>query len=134
MGLDVETFNLILNSGFEELWLHQQILHYDTESLGDSHPSRRSLDAIGALGLASHYLNSMMMESSLQQIFSLTPSTAYQYTTFGLAILHKMLCNMHDKLMTHAFTTPLALAIGLQLIWGCVPKPLLVYFTQCLIL
>jgi hypothetical protein len=49
MGLDVEMFNLILNSGFEESWLHQPIPRYDTESLGDSRPSRRSLDASGVL-------------------------------------------------------------------------------------
>ena len=97
MGLDVETFNFVLNSGFAESWLLQPIPRDDTGSSGCSRPGRRSLDANGALGLALHYLNSTMMESSLQQIFGLIPSTTSRYITFSLAIFLKMLRNIRDS-------------------------------------
>jgi hypothetical protein len=91
MGFDVETFNFILDSGFGELWNLMPIPRDDTNSSGNLWPGRRSLDVSGALGLVLHYLNSTVMELSLQEIFSLIPSTVSRYITFGLEILLNIL-------------------------------------------
>ena len=60
------------------------------------HPGGRSLDSDGALGFVLHYLNSTMLESTLQQVFGLIPATVSCYVTFGLDILLEMLRQMHD--------------------------------------
>ncbi|KIY48681.1 hypothetical protein FISHEDRAFT_42869 [Fistulina hepatica ATCC 64428] len=87
MGLDVETFNLILNGGFSEKWNTTRVTRPDRP--GTAHPrlSRRSLDAAGALGLILHYLNSTISDINLCQIFALIPSTVNRYIDFSLALL-----------------------------------------------
>ena len=97
MGFDVRTFNFIIDSGFGERWHHTPIPREDTRSLGNPRPGGRSLDVSGALGLVLHYLNSTMMEFSLQQIFRLIPSTVSRYITFGLDILLEILRHIPDS-------------------------------------
>ncbi|KAE9395858.1 hypothetical protein BT96DRAFT_958416 [Gymnopus androsaceus JB14] len=46
---------------------------------------RRSLDAAGALGLILHYLNSTMLDVSLEQIFALIPTTFVENEALILA-------------------------------------------------
>jgi hypothetical protein len=87
MGFDVKTFNYIVESGFGSRWLSQPIPRPEVHTSGNSRPSGRSLDSWGALGLVLHFLNSTMTEVSLQQIFSLIPTTVSRYIQFGLKIL-----------------------------------------------
>ncbi|KIJ92624.1 hypothetical protein K443DRAFT_13455 [Laccaria amethystina LaAM-08-1] len=96
MGFDVETFELIVRSGFGTLWLSRPIPRADATTHGEPRPGGRSLDAWGALGLVLHYLNSTMLEISLQQIFALMPTTVSQYITFGLQILLETLRALPD--------------------------------------
>ena len=96
MGFDVATFKFIINAGFQERWLSRPIPRTEGSVLGGPHPGGRSLDSDGALGLVLHYLNSTMLESTLQQVFGLIPATVSRYVTFGLDILLKTLCQMHD--------------------------------------
>ncbi|KAG2346649.1 hypothetical protein BDR05DRAFT_974303 [Suillus weaverae] len=78
MGIDVQTFGLILTSGFASQWYKKPIARIDP------------------LGLILHYLNSTMHETSLQQIFALTPATISCYLTSGLPMLLETLCSMAD--------------------------------------
>jgi len=96
MGFNVETFELIVQSGFGERWYMQPIPHTDSSSHGEPRPGARSLDAWGALGLVLHYLNSTMLEITLQQIFALIPATTSRYIAFGLQILLETLREMPD--------------------------------------
>ena len=97
MGFNVETFELIVHSGFAERWYTQPIPRTDLlSSHGEPRPGARSLDAWGALGLVLHYLNSTMLEITLQQIFALIPATASRYIIFGLRILLETLHEMPD--------------------------------------
>ena len=96
MGFDVKTFELIVRSGFGTLWLSQPIPRADASTHGEPRPGGRSLDAWGALGLVLHYLNSTMLEISLQQIFALIPTTVSRYINFGLEILLKTLHSLPD--------------------------------------
>ena len=97
MGVDVETFNFIINSGFWKLWDLAPIPRDDTSSSGNARPGRRSLDVNGALGLVLHYLNSTIMELNLQEIFGLIPSTVSRYITFSLKILLNILRRIPDS-------------------------------------
>ncbi|KAI0276460.1 hypothetical protein BC826DRAFT_976777, partial [Russula brevipes] len=97
MGFDVKTFNFIIDSGFQELWDHTPIPRYDTSSSGNPRPRRRSLDVNGALGLVLHYLNSTVVELSLQEVFGLIPSTVSRYITFSLKILLNILRRIPDS-------------------------------------
>jgi len=63
---------------------------------GNPKPGQRSLDAAGALGLVLHYLNSTMWEISLQQIFTLIPSSVSCYISFTLHILYDVITTMPD--------------------------------------
>ncbi|KAF8797407.1 hypothetical protein BYT27DRAFT_7228995 [Phlegmacium glaucopus] len=96
MGFNVETFELIIQSGFRERWYTQPIPCTDSSSHGEPRPGARSLDESGALGLILHYLNSTMLEITLQQIFALIPATTSCYITFGLQILLETLREMPD--------------------------------------
>jgi len=96
MGFDVETFELIVTSGFGARWYSQPIRCADAAPSGNPRPGARSLDAWGALGLVLHYLNSTMSEISLQQIFSLIPTTVSRYIHFGLTNLQDTLREMKD--------------------------------------
>ena len=100
MGFDTATFELIISSGFGQRWYDTPIPRLDTNKEGSSRPGRRSLDASGALGLLLHYLNSTMHTISLQQIFTLIPSTVSCYITFGLPILLDTLHHMPDAAIT----------------------------------
>ena len=96
MGFDVETFELIVTSGFGARWYSQPIRRADAAPSGNPRPGARSLDAWGALGLVLHYLNSTMSEISLQQIFGLIPTTVSRYIRFGLTNLRDTLREMKD--------------------------------------
>ncbi|KAK7459484.1 hypothetical protein VKT23_009467 [Stygiomarasmius scandens] len=86
-GFNVEGFNMILHSGFEDLWELNPIPWTDVPSTANPRAYHRSLDAAGALGLALHYLNSTVLETSLAEIFALIPSTVDRYISFSLTIL-----------------------------------------------
>ena len=60
MGIDVTTFEYILNQGFAETWNTTPIPHDYISSTALPRTDRRSLDAAGALGLTLHYLASTM--------------------------------------------------------------------------
>ena len=94
--MHIQTFELIVQSGFSKCWCMQPIPHTDSSCHGEPHPGARSLDARGVLGLVLHYLNSTMLEITLQQIFALIPATTSQYIAFGLQILLKTLHEMPD--------------------------------------
>ncbi|KAJ7226867.1 hypothetical protein GGX14DRAFT_385658 [Mycena pura] len=91
MGVDVTTFNYILQMGFADLWNSERIPRPDALRAGRTRPGAHSLDASGALGLVLHFLNSTMREISLQQIFALIPSTVSRYITFGMDLLLRVL-------------------------------------------
>ncbi|KAI0071605.1 hypothetical protein K474DRAFT_1606646 [Panus rudis PR-1116 ss-1] len=94
MGLDVHTFHLILQAGFEYLWDTTPISRSDTNQYGEARVATRSLDAAGGLGLYLHWITSTMRETSLQQIFALIPSTVNRYLRFASLILHATLKSM----------------------------------------
>ena len=84
MGIDVATFEHILNEGFAEMWNTSAIPHNDVSLVALPHIDCHSLDAAGALGLTLHYVMSTMCELSLQQIFGLIPSMVSHYLSFSL--------------------------------------------------
>ena len=96
MGFDVRCFQLILESGFQEVWDTHPISRPDTSAHGHPRPSSRSLDACGALGLSLHYLSSAIPETGLQQIFALVPTTVSRYINFSLHILIHTLRSIPD--------------------------------------
>ncbi|EIW77798.1 hypothetical protein CONPUDRAFT_92166 [Coniophora puteana RWD-64-598 SS2] len=96
MGVDVETFDYILASGFGSKWNALPIPRDDTNQQGRARLGRRSLDAAGALGLVLHYLNSTMRETSLMQIFALIPSTVSRYIRFAMRILLRTLRHLPE--------------------------------------
>lgn len=96
MGVDVNTFHLILQSGFEHIWDTTPISHTDTNCHGKVHLAARSLDAVGALGLYLYWIISTMRETSLQQIFALIPSTVNRYLHFAGLILHATLKSIYQ--------------------------------------
>ena len=96
MGIDCSTFDAILRAGFSQHWNTQAIPRSDANPYGNPRLGRRSLTAEGALGLAYHYLTSAMSDTSLQQIFALTPSTVSRYRQFSLSILLQTLKSMPD--------------------------------------
>jgi hypothetical protein len=73
MGLNVQTFYLLLESRFQESWESQPILQVDANSHCQSWLQAQSLDVVGSLGLILHYLTSTIPETALQQIFALIP-------------------------------------------------------------
>ena len=87
MGLDMTTFQLLLDVGFKFLWDSVPIPRTDTNINGEPRVGARSLDAAGGLGLYLHYLRSPMREVGLQLIFALIPSTVNRYLTFARQIL-----------------------------------------------
>ena len=98
MGINVETFDFILESGFTDRWNDWTITatRNDVNPAGVPRPERRSLDAAGALGLVLHYLSSSMREVSLQLIFALIPSTVSRYLDRAQDILFETLQKMPD--------------------------------------
>lgn len=96
MGIDVRTFNIILDRGFQFKWETQPIPRDDVSPTSIPRGYRRSLDAAGALGLALHWLSSTMREVSLQQIFALIPTTVNRYLDFALKLLDETLATMPE--------------------------------------
>ena len=97
MGVDVPTFEYILNSGFGERWESTPIPRPDVHPRAQPRPEKRSLDAAGALGLVLHWLNSTMREISLQQIFALIPATVTRYIHAALPALLATLRLLEDS-------------------------------------
>jgi hypothetical protein len=91
MGVDCETFDHILDSGFREIWDSRTIPRGDTNSQGVPRIHRRSLDADGALALVLHWISSTMPEISLQSIFALIPATVSRYIRFARKALLQVL-------------------------------------------
>ena len=89
MGLDVSTFEKLLDNGFKVMWDMTPIPRNNTSQWGLPCLGARSLDAAGALGQALHFLNSTMQEISLHQILALIPTTVTQYVDCSLDILHR---------------------------------------------
>ena len=87
MGVDIVTFQLILDAGFEALWNSTAITRTDTDANGQPRLGARSLDAAGGLGLYLCYLWSSATEMGLQLIFALIPSTVNRYLTSARQIL-----------------------------------------------
>ncbi|KAG8686750.1 hypothetical protein FRC11_008428 [Ceratobasidium sp. 423] len=96
LGIDVATFDYLMDSGFREAWNLHPIKRTDTNQVGASRIGARSLDAAGGLGLALHFLCSTMSEISLQIIFALVPSTVSRYIDFALDILLKVLSQIPE--------------------------------------
>lgn len=98
MGFDIATFRLILEGPgrFADLWGRTHIPRRDASTNGEARLGGRSLDAVGALGLVLHYLGSAILETSLQQVFALTPSTCSRYLRFAKKILRKTVCAMEE--------------------------------------
>lgn len=96
MGLDVAAFEQILNAGFANCWNSTPIKRHHISLAAVPRVNTRSLNAVEALGLVLHYLNSTMREVSLQQVSALIPSTVSRYITFSLPILLKVLRGMPE--------------------------------------
>lgn len=96
MGLDVASFELILNSGFSDQWNHTPITRRNISQLATPRIHTRSLNAAGSLGSVLHYLNSTIGEVSLQQISALIPSTVSRYINFSMPMLLKVLRQMPE--------------------------------------
>lgn len=94
MGFDIDTFNYILDSGFQRIWDMTLIARRDVNENSVPWTECRLLDAAGGLGLMLHYLHSCMVETSLQQIFGLIPATVDRYLNFAMDILDKILQDM----------------------------------------
>jgi hypothetical protein len=93
MGFDVKTFRYMLEGPrhFAEMWDSTPIPREDVSYQGNPRPWARSLDAAGALGLVLHFLGSAMLETHLQQIFALIPSSVSRYLCFARKILLRTL-------------------------------------------
>ncbi|KAH9166199.1 hypothetical protein EDB89DRAFT_1857649, partial [Lactarius sanguifluus] len=94
MGLDLQTFRLLLESRFQEAWETHPIPRPDANSHGWPRLNACSLNAAGTLGLMLHYLTLAIPETALQQIFALIPTTVSCYIDFGLCILLCTLCSI----------------------------------------
>ncbi|EUC53939.1 DDE family endonuclease [Rhizoctonia solani AG-3 Rhs1AP] len=91
LGIDVGTFDYLMDSGFRHAWDTRPIKRTNTNQAGASRVGARSLDAAGGLGLVLHFLCSTMSEVSLQIIFALVLSTVSRYIDFALDILREVL-------------------------------------------
>jgi len=96
MGVDVTTFQLLLDRGFEAQWDTHTITRPDVHPEGKPRLMRRSLDAAGALGLVLHWLSSTMRELSLQQIFALIPTSVNRYLHAAINTLLATLDSMPE--------------------------------------
>jgi hypothetical protein len=96
LGIDVPTFDFIINNGFARHWREKTIGRTDVETTGKTRPGRRLLDAAGGLGLVLHWLSSTTRQTSLQLIFALTTSSCHRYLSFALEILHYTLLRLPE--------------------------------------
>lgn len=99
MGLDVTTFQLILDAGFKLLWDSTPIPRTDTNINGEPRLGARSLNAAGGLGLFLCYLRSSATEIGLQLAFALIPSTVNRYLAFSRQILLDTLRQFHAAMI-----------------------------------
>lgn len=95
MGIDVQTFRLLLD-GFAPRWNSIPIPRDDVSSTGHPRLGRRSLDGAGALGLLLHYLGSAALETTLELIFAIIPTTMSRYLYFARKILLDVVKNMPE--------------------------------------
>ncbi|KAG9119718.1 hypothetical protein FRC07_005110 [Ceratobasidium sp. 392] len=91
LGMDVATFNYILDSGFRNTWDTSTIPRGGVDPSGFPRLSRRSLDAPGALGLVLCHLRKVSNEMLLQALFAVVPSSLNCYVHFALEILNELL-------------------------------------------
>lgn len=91
MGLDVATFEWLLEAGFDTIWSATPIARTDVSQTGAARYLGRSLDSAGGLGLVLHWLNGTAPEHSLQQIFALTPAVCSRYLNFTRQLLLRVL-------------------------------------------
>jgi hypothetical protein len=98
MGFNVATFRHILEGPghFADRWEVSTIPRRDVASVGEPRLGSRSLDAAGGLGLVLHFLGSAMLDTSLQQIFALTPATVSRYLGFSKTILLETVRGMEE--------------------------------------
>ncbi|SJK97335.1 uncharacterized protein ARMOST_00587 [Armillaria ostoyae] len=94
MGLDVETFDVVIQSGFVQLWDTTPIPRPDAPDVAATCLTHQFLDASSALGLLLHWLNSTVSDTSLMEIFTLIPSTIHCYVCFALSLLLTTLHSM----------------------------------------
>ncbi|KAL7270208.1 hypothetical protein RUND412_007090 [Rhizina undulata] len=78
------------------VWDTETITRNDVNPDGEPKVDQRSLDATGGLALIFHYLNSTMLDKSLEQIFGIIPSTCSRYLRFGMRILLQMLKGIEE--------------------------------------
>ncbi|QRW07061.1 DDE superfamily endonuclease [Ceratobasidium sp. AG-Ba] len=97
MGIDVATFNYILDSGFKEAWMRNTITRDDVNPAGRSRPGARSLDAAGGLGVILYHLCSVMSDAAIEQIFALVPSSVSRYLSFGMPLLLEVLKKLPES-------------------------------------
>ncbi|CAE6430030.1 unnamed protein product [Rhizoctonia solani] len=100
MGLDVASFEYILQNGFEQMWNAHTILRHDVNRHGLPRLRARSLCADGALGLVLYWVTSTSTESELALIFALVPSVISRYLYFGLHILVRILRRLSESQVT----------------------------------
>jgi len=96
MGIDVLTFDYLLDNGFAELWDTTPIPRPDSNPNGQPRNGGRSLDSVGALGLYLHWINSTMPDTSLVEIFALIPTTVTRYIHFAQDILLTLLRDLPE--------------------------------------
>ncbi|GAB1517382.1 hypothetical protein RhiTH_000430 [Rhizoctonia solani] len=100
MGVDVPTFDYILDSGFRTAWNSRTIPREDVNPRGLTRLGRRSLNAKGALGLLLHFLSGTMNKTSLQEMFALVPSVLSRYIEFAIGILSAVLKQIREARIT----------------------------------
>lgn len=100
MGIDVGTFDYILEAGFADQWDNTPISRPDVHHTGAPRLHARSLDAAGGLGLYLHYLSSSMPATGLSQIFALIPSTVSRYNEFSQVILLRVLQSIPEGMIS----------------------------------
>ncbi|KAF8754902.1 DDE superfamily endonuclease [Rhizoctonia solani] len=123
MGVDVSTFDYILDSGFRASWNSCAIPRGDVNPTGLVRLGRRSLDAEGALGLLLHFLSGTMNKTSLQQMFALVPSVLSRYIQFALGILATVLKLVCKARITWPSAARLGFIDGLSLPVGTSADP-----------
>ena len=96
LRFDVQTFQYIIDCGFERLWDTTAIQRDDVSPFSIPRTNRRSLDAAGALGLALHYLTSSASANDLCLVFAIIPTTVQRYLDFSLSILASVLKSMPE--------------------------------------
>lgn len=95
-GLDVASFEYILQNGFERLWSKHTLRRHDVSRYGRPRLRRRSLLADGVLALTLRWLTSTASYTDLQQIFALVHSVVSRYISSGIKILARVLSELPE--------------------------------------